>query len=347
MSVIDSYLNTLFDPYPETPRMLSARAELREMMEDKQQALMASGMNESQAVGQVIAEFGSLEEVADALGIQPELDPNSESYLTAEPALSLDRARSYFEATRRSQPILALAISMFLISPIPLFALIAMSEASPQSFSAGLANAIGVPIVLVIAAISVSLLVLRSQRMQQYKDIGEERFVSSSAVRDFAASQRAGDSSGRRLRLIGVALFVLNVIPLIVLGTLLPDDSPFQVLSVAPTLIIAAISLFCWFMGHAVETPASHLLKEESCNPNQWEELHPAVRVIAVAFWPLATAIYLAWSFSTGGWDRTWVVWPTSGVLYAVFWSSVAAASTNKRFKEKRALRRAQAAQQR
>ena len=37
-------------------------------------------------------------------------------------------------------------------------------------------------------------------------------------------------------------------------------------------------------------------------------------------YWGLVTAGYLAWSFVTGDWDRTWIVWPVAAVAYgAVF----------------------------
>jgi hypothetical protein len=73
VNVIDSYLDTLFAPYPDSPRLREARAELRTMMEDAQDGLMEEGLTESQAVGRVIAEFGTLEEVAPVLGIDAEL----------------------------------------------------------------------------------------------------------------------------------------------------------------------------------------------------------------------------------------------------------------------------------
>lgn len=41
MSVIDSYLDTLFAPYPDTPRLREARTELRTMMENQLDGLMA------------------------------------------------------------------------------------------------------------------------------------------------------------------------------------------------------------------------------------------------------------------------------------------------------------------
>ena len=35
------------------------------------------------------------------------------------------------------------------------------------------------------------------------------------------------------------------------------------------------------------------------------------------AYWSLATAIYLGWSFWTMRWDITWILWPVAGVLFA------------------------------
>ena len=38
---------------------------------------------------------------------------------------------------------------------------------------------------------------------------------------------------------------------------------------------------------------------------------------IVPIYWCLVTAAYLAWSFITMAWDRTWIVWPVAGVLFA------------------------------
>ena len=41
------------------------------------------------------------------------------------------------------------------------------------------------------------------------------------------------------------------------------------------------------------------------------------MELFSSAYWCLATAIYLGWSFWTNRWDFTWIVWPVAGVLYA------------------------------
>ena len=58
MDVIIAYLETMFSPYPPSPRLDEAKAELRAMMEDAYSSLISEGKSHNEAVGQVITEFG-------------------------------------------------------------------------------------------------------------------------------------------------------------------------------------------------------------------------------------------------------------------------------------------------
>lgn len=73
MDTIDTFLNAMFAPYPATPRLLEAKAELRAMMEDAYADAIASGRSQNEAVGQVITDFGNLDELAEGLGIAGDL----------------------------------------------------------------------------------------------------------------------------------------------------------------------------------------------------------------------------------------------------------------------------------
>ena len=39
---------------------------------------------------------------------------------------------------------------------------------------------------------------------------------------------------------------------------------------------------------------------------------------ISSAYWLTVTAVFLTVSFLTEAWDRTWIIWAVSGVVYAV-----------------------------
>ena len=73
MDTIDTFLDAMFAPYPSTPRLLEAKGELRAMMEDAYADAVGRGKTHNEAVGQVITDFGNLEELAPVLGILPDI----------------------------------------------------------------------------------------------------------------------------------------------------------------------------------------------------------------------------------------------------------------------------------
>lgn len=85
MEDISKYLDNLFAQLPSTPEARHAREELGQMMEDRYAELRAKGMGEKDAASAAIAEFGSLEEVRESLGLgaQPE---GQQPEATAAPA---------------------------------------------------------------------------------------------------------------------------------------------------------------------------------------------------------------------------------------------------------------------
>ena len=71
METIISYIDNLFRNYPNTLQLQKARDELFGIMEDKYHELKAEGKSENEAIGIVISEFGSMEEIAADLGLDP------------------------------------------------------------------------------------------------------------------------------------------------------------------------------------------------------------------------------------------------------------------------------------
>jgi hypothetical protein len=69
MNILDNYLDTMFSRYPLTPETQEAKCELRAMMEDSYNGAIAAGRSQNEAIGQAIAEFGNIEEVAPTLGL--------------------------------------------------------------------------------------------------------------------------------------------------------------------------------------------------------------------------------------------------------------------------------------
>ena len=69
METLKNYLDTMFAVLPDTDEVRQAKVELFQMMEDRYSDLISEGKSENEAVGAVITEFGSIDEIAKALGL--------------------------------------------------------------------------------------------------------------------------------------------------------------------------------------------------------------------------------------------------------------------------------------
>lgn len=90
MEDISKYLDNLFAQLPNTPEARHAREELGQMMEDRYAELRAKGMGEKDAASAAIAEFGSLEEVRESLGLGEQ--PAASQPETPQPAATSAQA---------------------------------------------------------------------------------------------------------------------------------------------------------------------------------------------------------------------------------------------------------------
>ena len=319
MNVIDSYLDTLFSPYPDTARLREARRELRAMMEDQQQGLLADGLTESQAVGRVIAEFGSLEEVATELGIDAELGRSSTATAASTPSapvLGTDRARAYVQAVRRTQWLLATAVPLFVLCAVPLLLLIAATP-DAQGDPAGWAVASGIAAVLVLVTAGVLLLVARDALMKDFADIEEGEFTLTAEVRGHA--QRVEREHRRTSTLSGavaIGLWILCALPTLLFAFLVRANDLTVLYGVGLTLAMVALGLAVMIRGTWAESAAGTLLQETDEDSPEHSS-SPGIRAIAAIYWPVVVAAYLAWSFLSGDWHLSWVLWPVAGVLYA------------------------------
>lgn len=69
MNTIRNYINAMFSSLPKTPEILRLQAEMLENMEDKYNDLIREGKSEHEAVGIILADIGSAENLKAELGI--------------------------------------------------------------------------------------------------------------------------------------------------------------------------------------------------------------------------------------------------------------------------------------
>ena len=126
MDVIKSYLENMFLHLPRTNEVLRAKEELAQMMEDKYTQLRSEGRTDNEAVGQVIAEFGNLEELAETLGIPQEVkDLESE---VKQITMTDSEVERYLQVSKESGSQVALGVAIILLGVANLIFVNAIAE---------------------------------------------------------------------------------------------------------------------------------------------------------------------------------------------------------------------------
>ena len=83
------------------------------------------------------------------------------------------------------------------------------------------------------------------------------------------------------------------------------------------TLFIVAIGV-TFFIVAGVRWASMQKLLREGEFSDRGKRKNKITEAIGRAYWLIATAVYLGWSFFTNDWHITWIVWPIAGVLFAV-----------------------------
>lgn len=359
MNVIHAYLDTMFSAYPSTPRMLEAKDELRTMMEDAYTGFIDAGLSENEAVGKVITEFGNLDELAPVLGISAEIAPSAPTHSAGTPGtpgapavpstpayapLTITEAQEYADAQRDSQPRLARAVALFIISPAPLIALATLGSSGFAPFSEQVGSLIGLILLLVIVALGISMAIRHTQTLTRTGRVSAGTYVTSDELQGWAdALTRANERRRVTALQISVTLWVLAVLPVLIVS-LLPvfDDAAEEAwIGVAVALMLGLVAtgilvfLPTTWANAATETIRANSRSVDGARTEQGN----LVGVIASIYWPLLAAIFLAWSFIGNAWDRSWIIWPIGGVLFGAIGGGISSWETyreNRRARETR-----------
>lgn len=114
----------------------------------------------------------------------------------------------------------------------------------------------------------------------------------------------------------GVVMCILCCIPLLVAAFIDANDC-IIISMVCVLFILVAIAVNLLVRVGRINESYEKLLQENKFSAKQ-KTANKKIAPISGAYWSVAVAIYLAWSFITNDWEFTWIVWPIAGILDGV-----------------------------
>lgn len=323
MEIIRNYLDTMFANLPNTPSVLRARDELWQMMEDKYTELISEGKTENEAVGTVISEFGNLSELAEALGLEKEIEQQKNPVNGNEQSVRLigaDEAKAFVKAKTEAAFNLSLGIAFCIFCPIP--AIIA-DGLLPSSL-----EACGVLFLFAFIAAGVILIVSGASKMKPWKFVGKKGVEPSMDATKFACAEKDVFIKNRKMYMtIGILLCAFCWIPAMIIEEIvrfprfdwLSGVFIFVCIGLGVMLIVYSNQIMDGY-GLLLKTIGTDTIKA-NYEPKKEAEPHYvsfAAECFMSVFWPTIVCAYLIISFVSGAWAFTWIIWPIAAIVHAI-----------------------------
>lgn len=186
---------------------------------------------------------------------------------------------------------------------------------SVKRLSDGAFVLLGLVPLFIMIGIAVGIFIYHGTKLEKFEWMKKEKIQMDAAFEQELAQIADEERSAGTIKIIiGVIMCIFSVIPLLVTGSI-SDNVFIHVLSMMFLLMIIGIAVAIMIIG-GNRMECIKILRQEGEYSVRKKESNKIVDVIAGVYWPIVVVIYLAWSFTTGMWGYTWIVWPIAGVLF-------------------------------
>lgn len=210
-------------------------------------------------------------------------------------------------------PLVAGGVSICILSPVLLLLMGGLSELGIIPISENLAGGLGLIVLLLMVAGAVVVFLRYGMSEHEYGVLSRGQFELAYGVETMLREQKKAFLPEFTKNItIGVVLCILSVIPLFITAIL--ESELFGVLSVVLLLAVVSVAVNLFVRSGIVWGSFDRLLKEGDYRSDTEKSLADKIGGI---YWPLIVAAYLLWSFASGNWGFTWIIWPVAALVFA------------------------------
>lgn len=255
---------------------------------------------------------------------QEALVPEAASKTDTEPAarpVTMEEANAFLALRAENARRVALGVLLCILCPVPVLLLLASEKYVALGLNETQAAAISCTLLFLMLGAAVALFVVSGIRGKRFAFMQEEAIDTLYGVDGMVRErmERFHPRFGLELTL-GIVLCVLCVLPIFGALLLFGEDAEAPMV-VAAALLLGMIAAGVYLIVHcAMIQGGFKTLLEEGDYSRYEKRQEKRFGPLAGVYWLLVTALYLAISFLTMRWERTWIIWPVAAVAHgAVF----------------------------
>ena len=253
---------------------------------------------------------------SDSVGVTLPAAPATESEMGCR-SVSMEEASAFLENRDKAARRVSLGVLLCILSPVLLLLLGALQEQGRIALSEAQAAGLGLLPLILLVGCAVALFVVTGLRGQKYEYLEKEWIDTRYGVDGMVRDRREKFRGTYTTQLVcGILLCVLSVLPIFAAMFLFGEEgsTPYA-FAVALLLVLVAVGVLLIVHASIIWGGYAMLLEEgEYSRENKAENKRN--ELLSTVFWCAVTALYLGYSFITGAWDRSWIVWPIAGVTY-------------------------------
>ena len=230
--------------------------------------------------------------------------------------VGLEEASDFLALRERNAARIALGVLLCILSPVLMLLLGGAQEAGRIALTENQAGGLGLIVLLLLVGGAVALFVTAGLQASRFEVWEREPIETLYGVSGMVRERREQFRPVHVRQLTaGVVLCVLATIPLGVCLVFAEENEFAMVCGVAALLALVAPGVLL-IVRASIVWGGFQMLLEEGDYTREEKAAQKRVGRISAIYWPIVTAAYLALSFLTNAWDRTWIVWPVASVAY-------------------------------
>ncbi|MDR0886093.1 MAG: permease prefix domain 1-containing protein [Clostridiales Family XIII bacterium] len=323
METIINYLENIFAGVPDTPEIRRIKNEMLANMEERYTELKKSGKSENEAVGNVIADFGNVDELLSEMGIaRNQSEPIDEDN---RPVVTFAEINSYKALSKKASKGLGIGVGFILFGVAALIALSTIIEVYHYSEKADNISAI-VFFMFLVCGIGILIYHVIMMRPYEYLEKGGLK-LAHEACEILERESREEYTKFAKGIAAGVMLCVGGIIVLIIfsmIGDYVHNNELWSSFGVSIMMILIAIAVYI-FINIGYQREVYHVLLRIGNSKEVATSSNRMVQVVTAIIWPLTFVAFLIWGFMYDGWHISWILFPIVGILLSGFSSAVKA----------------------
>lgn len=243
--------------------------------------------------------------------------------------VSMEEASAFLRVRAENAPRVAVGVMLCILSPILIILLSGAQELGRLALGETQATGLGLAALFLLVGSAVALFVTSALRAKQFEYLEKEPIDTLYGVDGMVRDRREKFRPAFTRQLtVGIVLCVLAAMPVFI-SLIFGGDEFSHVVAVGVLLVLVAAGVLLIVRAAMIWDGFRQLLEEEDYSREAKAETK-RYGWIAGSYWLIVTALYLGWSFVTGRWDQSWIVWPVAGVLYGAIFAILRALKKEK-----------------